>query len=86
MQTLFVNRCVAEINDDVNRYDDEIQNVGDEYVIDLSRNYLGGNACNVARGDEQDKGQTCSSCSSCFIRLYDIKRPREAEANQHDCF
>ena len=72
--------AVDEVDNDVDRYDDEVeevnyQNIG-SYVFAYAQLYeLGDDAADVTANYEKNKGETHSFCRFCLVVFDNRKRP-----------
>ena len=82
----FIQGNVAKVDQNVQRYDQQIDDIGDQHVIDLAGDQLCGNACNITCNDQQDKGQARALCGFGSVGLDHIQRPGKAKAHKHNCF
>ena len=80
---LLVDLAVAEIDDQIQADREEIEEIDDQHIVDLSGDDLGGDAADIAEDDQQDERQAHAVRRARAVIVDKRDRPRKAKADEH---
>lgn len=77
---------IAEVDQQIDADNSEIDKVDRQHIAEIVAEDFGGNACNIAGHDQQNKGDAHSFGGVGLDVAVDVQRPGKTKADEHEGF